>query len=332
MINNKRPKIFWWIVSAFLLVPLIVSVISTIHVINFFELSNSRGLALTLAIAFELGALSALAGLIALDKINKNVVWLIFILLTAYQMMGNTYYAFDLISQKMVTNPDLIKNWTDLFGMDLEDGIVVKRIIAIISGAILPIVSLSFLDLSVDYIQKSMNIEPVKITNQEPVVETPVQPVSNSILEPISEPTVKPILEPITEPILEPIAESIQEPIIEPEVKTVDNEDVAQNDFEKFIQNKKKLVEGMREPNLELLNLFYNEGKIQKDDELLTYSELLNKIDMKRFSQKEINFFLTLCNYLEIFKLSGTHRIALKTYDEAIEVLTNYLTIGDENA
>ena len=102
--ENKTPKLFWLIVTAFLLVPLIVSVVSTIHVINFFELSNFRGLAITLAIAFEVGALSALAGLVALDKINKNVVWFIFVILTMYQMIGNVYFAYDFISKAILTN------------------------------------------------------------------------------------------------------------------------------------------------------------------------------------------------------------------------------------
>lgn len=157
--ESKKSKIVWLIIISFLLVPLIVSVVSTIHVINFFELSNGYGLALTLALAFEIGALSALAGLVALGKINKNVVWFIFITLTFFQMMGNTYYAYDLISQKMIENPDLIKNWQELFGLLEEDQILVKRIIAILSGAILPIVSLSFLDLLVDYIRKTFGIE-----------------------------------------------------------------------------------------------------------------------------------------------------------------------------
>jgi hypothetical protein len=63
-------------------------------VIDFFRLSNPNWLAVSLAIAFELGAAASLASLIALDKMNKALIWFLFILLTAMQMMGNTYYAF----------------------------------------------------------------------------------------------------------------------------------------------------------------------------------------------------------------------------------------------
>lgn len=180
--NNKQSKFFWWIITSFLLVPLIVSIVSTIHVINFFELSNYKSLALTLAIAFEIGALSSLAGLVALDKINKNVVYFIFFILTAYQMMGNCYFSYDYMSTKMIDNPDLIKNWKELFGLtDQEDLILVKRIIAIISGAILPIVSLSFLDLAVDYIQKSTGVQlnkPITKNKEElPKIVSPIEPI-----------------------------------------------------------------------------------------------------------------------------------------------------------
>lgn len=159
MKKQSISKMTWVIIISFLLVPICVSVISTIHVINFFSLSNGFGLALTLAIAFEIGALSALAGLVALGKINKNVVWFIFILLTIFQVNGNTYYAYDVLTQKMVIEPNLVKNWAELFGLADEDPIFIKRIIALISGGILPIVSLAFLDLLVDYIRKTFGIE-----------------------------------------------------------------------------------------------------------------------------------------------------------------------------
>ena len=104
-----------------MIVPLVTSLVSTIHVISFFELSNYTTLALILAVAFELGALSSLAGLVAMDKISKSTVWVIFILLTMFQMMGNTYYAYDTTTFKMGTNAGLIKNFTELFGFDIYE-------------------------------------------------------------------------------------------------------------------------------------------------------------------------------------------------------------------
>src|SRR3990172_2879487 len=133
MSDNKQ-KASWWIVIAFMIVPFSVSLVSALHVVSFFELR----------------ALSSLAGIVDMDKINKGTVWAIFILLTTFQMMGNTYYSYDTTTTKMITDSNLIKNFTELFGFsvyDASDIIFVKRIIAILSGAILPIISLCFLDL-----------------------------------------------------------------------------------------------------------------------------------------------------------------------------------------
>ncbi len=305
--TKDQKRVFWWIVCAFVSIPLLVSAISTIHVINFFELSNYKSLAVTLALAFELGALSALAGIIVLDKINKNVVMFIFILLTAYQMMGNSYFAYDYISNKMMANPHLISNWTQLFGLDDSDSVVVKRILAIISGAILPIVSLCFLDLLVNYIQKH--------------TESKTETVS---------------VEGVTEGITEVVTEPANEKIVNNEVveKTVEEETPIhtdqQEEFKEFLKEKKKRIEGMREPNLELLDKLYDGGKIEAGQELVPYSDFFAKINNTKHNQKEINLFLTLCNYLDICKLSGIKRIALKNYNEAKQVLSNYLSIGDQ--
>ena len=63
LINN-------FIIGTFVSLYILVSVVSTIHVIDFFELSNPRWMAITLAIGFELGAAASLAALITLDKMN----------------------------------------------------------------------------------------------------------------------------------------------------------------------------------------------------------------------------------------------------------------------
>lgn len=135
----------YFIIGTFVSLYLVVSVISTIHVIQFFDLTNPKWLSVSLAIAFELGAAASLASLIALDKMNKFLVWILFITLTAMQAMGNTYYAY--------TNIQDFQGWSELFGLIEEDIIFQKRILSIISGAILPLVALGFIKSLVDYIK-----------------------------------------------------------------------------------------------------------------------------------------------------------------------------------
>jgi len=311
--KTHNSKIVWMIIISFLLVPLVVSVVSTIHVINFFELSNHYPLALTLALAFEIGALSALAGLVAMGKINKNVVWFIFVLLTIFQMMGNVYYAYDIITNRMKTNPELIKNWAELFGLADDEIITVKRIIAIFSGAVLPIVSLSFLDLLIDYIRKTFGIEENK---QLEVKEEKIEAAETAVEE-----------EKKTE-VVNGESESVDGKL---EEIAKDNivEESEQEDFEKLLNEKKRRLDNMREPYFEMLEVLYGNGTVNSGDELSNYNEFIAKLDMNKFTQKEINLFLTLCNYLEIFRVSNTQKIALKGYDEAKETLSNYLSLGD---
>lgn len=135
----------YFIIGTFVTLYLLVSVISTIHVIDFFKLSNPSWLAISLAIAFEVGAAASLASLITLEKMNKGIVWSLFIILTAMQAMGNTYYAF--------THLQNFQGWIELFGLVDEELIYQKRVLSLVSGAILPIVALGFIKSLVDYIK-----------------------------------------------------------------------------------------------------------------------------------------------------------------------------------
>lgn len=143
--SGKAIKYF--IIGTFVSLYLIVSVISTIHVVEFFNLSNPKWLSISLAIAFEIGAAASLASLIALDKMNKFMVWALFIVLTLMQAMGNSYYAY--------TNIQDYSLWSELFGLSEEEPIFQKRILSVISGAILPLVALGFIKSLVDYIKPS---------------------------------------------------------------------------------------------------------------------------------------------------------------------------------
>ena len=149
---SKRDNIVKWsIIGIFVGLYALVSIISTIHVIDFFKLSNPDWLAITLAIAFEIGAAASLAAIVILDKTSKSLVWMLFLLITGMQMMGNMYYAY-------VHLEDYI-NWSELFGIMEEEIIFQKRVLSIVSGAILPIVALGFIKSLVDYIKPSKSAE-----------------------------------------------------------------------------------------------------------------------------------------------------------------------------
>jgi len=170
--ENKSRLVSGFIIGTFVTLYLMVSVISTIHVIDFFKLSNPNWLAISLAIAFEVGAAASLASLIALKKMNKGLVWMLFFLLTAMQAMGNTYYAY--VNLKDFTA------WIELFGLMEEDIIFQKRVLSIVSGAILPIVALGFIKSLVDYIKPEEETTKELEQNTEEKKEQEIEPEKES--------------------------------------------------------------------------------------------------------------------------------------------------------
>lgn len=163
----------YFIIGTFVTLYFLVSCISTIHVIDFFNLSNPSWLSISLAIAFEVGAAASLASLITLDKMNKFVVWTLFAILTAMQAMGNAYYAYVHLNN--------FQGWIELFGLVDEELIYQKRVLSIVSGAILPVVALGFIKSLVDY------IKPDEPSNLIELVEPPVLQAESVEAIPIKE-------------------------------------------------------------------------------------------------------------------------------------------------
>ena len=194
--ENKSRLVSGFIIGTFVTLYLMVSVISTIHVIDFFKLSNPDWLAISLAIAFEVGAAASLASLIALKKMNKGLVWMLFFLLTAMQAMGNTYYAY--------VNLDNFTAWSELFGIVEEELIFQKRVLSIVSGAILPIVALGFIKSLVDYIKPEEEV--VAQTEEKEVEENKTPEVEPEPVQSTEEKTENVVLdELITEPLISEI-------------------------------------------------------------------------------------------------------------------------------
>jgi uncharacterized membrane protein len=154
------------IIATFVSLYLLVSIISTIHVIEFFKLSNPTWLAISLAIAFELGAAASLASLVILDKMNKTLVWMLFGTITLMQMQGNMYYAF--------THMENYQGWSELFGLIEEEVVYQKRVLSAVSGAILPLVALGFIKSLVDYIKPDPQA-PAEEVKAEKIKEEKVQ-------------------------------------------------------------------------------------------------------------------------------------------------------------
>ena len=163
MKTSKNKLVDRFIIGTFVSLYILVSVVSTIHVVDFFELSNPSWLAITLAIGFELGAAASLAALITLDKMNKSLVWALFITITAMQMQGNMYYAF--------INLEDYQGWVELFNLLEWEPLAQKRLLAAVSGAILPLVALGFIKSLVDYIKPEKESDDIRPEDLDVIAE-----------------------------------------------------------------------------------------------------------------------------------------------------------------
>ena len=193
---NKNKLVHISIISIFVSLYFLVATISMINSVAFFDLAHEGLMNWALAIGFELGAAASLAAIVILDKTNKTMVWGLFLLLTSFQMMANSFHAF--------INLENYMGWIELFGLEEAEPIYQKRVLSIVSGAILPLVALGFIKSLVDYIRPEQS----ETIDQDEIPEEAWQDVFD---------------------IETPIAGSA-EPIIEKEIIPVDSEELPEED------------------------------------------------------------------------------------------------------
>jgi hypothetical protein len=126
-----------------------------------------------------------------LPRNKQGLVWVMFVILTLFQCMGNMYAAYVSLENYM--------DWIDMFGLNDMEEISQKRVLAAISGIILPLVALGFIRIMADMLQ----------SNTEDSVEQEALPIGNPV-EGIAEPEV--VEEPIPEVVEEPIPEVVENP------------------------------------------------------------------------------------------------------------------------
>jgi hypothetical protein len=149
---NWFQKNFKTLVYCSFLVPILtVAVVSISHVTKWYGISNPVSWAIYLSIGIEIAALSALAAISA--KMGKKV-YFPFVIVTLVQFIGNIFFAYQYID----INSQTFKDWMDLvnpvvsfLGVESGDPIGHKRFLALFSGGMLPLISLSFLHMLVKF-------------------------------------------------------------------------------------------------------------------------------------------------------------------------------------
>lgn len=163
----RRKLVFF----AFLVPIIAVAFVSISHVTSWYSVANPMKWATYLSVGIEVAALSALAGF------SVNLGRLLYpplILVTIIQFIGNVFYNFQFID----TESELFKDWVDLsspllyfMGIEENDFVSHKRILAVLEGGFLPAISLFFMHLL-------MKLQDMKFPS---IVEEPTKEVTNNI-------------------------------------------------------------------------------------------------------------------------------------------------------
>ena len=157
---NKEKIIKYSTMGSYLLLYIIVAIVSLISSIHFFNLAHQGWMSTVLACSFEIGQMACLFGALTRRKKGFDIVWIMFVILTLFQCMANTYAAYVGLGEYI--------SWSELFGLTEMEPIDQKRIIAGISGAILPLIALGFIKCLTDYLnsneqQKEEKKEEIKV-------------------------------------------------------------------------------------------------------------------------------------------------------------------------
>ena len=235
---NWFQKNFKTIIYVAFLVPILtVAFVSISHVTKWYGLSNPFSWAIYLSIGIEIAALSALAAISA--QMGKKV-YFPFGIVTLIQFIGNIFFAYqfiDVTSQSFKDWVDLVDPIVSYLGVESGDPIGHKRFLALFSGGMLPIISLSFLHMLVKFEEEEkkktvelptdLDIDALSIEAGKKEAEfekdkyVPTQEELDKLQEELAKLNEKKfgnlVEEP--EPRIEIIETNVEEPTDEPEIK-----------------------------------------------------------------------------------------------------------------
>jgi hypothetical protein len=157
------------IIAAFLIPIITVAIVSISHVTKWYGISNPVTWAVYLSIGIEIAALSALAAISA--NMGKKV-YFPFAIVTIIQFIGNIYFAYsyiDINSKGFQDWVGLVSPLVESMGVDPTDFSGHKRFLAFFAGGMLPIISLSFLHMLVQFTEEDRIKEKGNGTEEKPL-------------------------------------------------------------------------------------------------------------------------------------------------------------------
>lgn len=156
------------IITSFLIPILLVAFVSISHVTTFYSTSNPISWAIYLSLAVEVAALAALAGISA--KFGR-FIYIPFGIVTLIQFVGNFFYSYSYIDpagEPFLNWVDMISGFLEPMGVDPTDVVSHRRILALLTGGLIPFISLTFAHMLIVYSNKIQSGE-VETQPQQPI-------------------------------------------------------------------------------------------------------------------------------------------------------------------
>lgn len=156
------------IITSFLIPILLVAFVSISHVTTFYSTSNPLSWAIYLSLAVEVAALAALAGISA--KFGR-FIYIPFGIVTLIQFVGNFFYSYSYIDptgESFLNWVDMISGFLEPMGVDPTDVVSHRRILALLTGGLIPFISLTFAHMLIVYSNKIQTGE-VEVQPQAPI-------------------------------------------------------------------------------------------------------------------------------------------------------------------
>jgi hypothetical protein len=161
------------------LVPIIsVAIVSISHVTTWFGITNPSSWSLYLSIGIEIAALSALAAISA--QMGKKV-YFPFAIVTLIQFLGNIYFSYqfiDITSESFIDWVELVDPIVSFMGVESGDMVGHKRFLALFSGGMLPIISLSFLHMLVKFEEEEKKKKEVSLPKGQEINDKSIDELS----------------------------------------------------------------------------------------------------------------------------------------------------------
>jgi hypothetical protein len=233
-INQNKKSI---IRAAFLVPILLVATISISHVVRWYDLANPLSWAIYLSVAIEIAAMSAIAA--ASAKVKGFSVWFVFIIVTIIQFIGNIFFSYteiDVNSQAFIDWSELTLPLVEIIGGDPADILSQKRWLAILTGGLLPLISLTCLHFFIKYGEISNEPNTIPSDNIEDQIEDVQDEPENP--ETLQEKPIK-----LDRTTIDSSTNNIQEDSVKPEVQVP--KDIEKPTKEIHLSEKmKKIIKG----------------------------------------------------------------------------------------